>query len=33
VPFTLIWHKRNSHNPKIVWLKETIKALYCDSLR
>ncbi|MGK3497446.1 HTH-type transcriptional regulator YidZ, partial [Citrobacter youngae] len=28
VPFTLLWHKRNSHNPKIVWLKETIKALY-----
>ncbi|MGT3086944.1 hypothetical protein, partial [Salmonella enterica] len=24
----LLWHKRNSHNPKIVWLKETIKALY-----
>ena len=18
-PFTLIWHKRNSHNPKILW--------------
>ena len=28
VPFTLLWHKRNSHNPKIVWLKDTIKALY-----
>ncbi len=28
VPFTLIWHKRNSHNPKILWLRETIKALY-----
>jgi len=26
-PFTLIWHKRNSHNPKILWLRETIKAL------
>lgn len=30
VPFTLLWHKRNSHNPKIVWLKETIKSLYRD---
>ncbi|EMU1129529.1 TPA: HTH-type transcriptional regulator YidZ [Citrobacter koseri] len=28
VPFTLLWHKRNSHNPKIIWLKETIKTLY-----
>ncbi len=28
VPFTLLWHKRNSHNPKIVWLRETIKDLY-----
>jgi len=26
-PFTQIWHKRNSHNPKILWLRETIKAL------
>ncbi len=25
VPFTLLWHKRNSRNPKIVWLRETIK--------
>ena len=31
VPFTLIWHKRNSHNPKILWLRETIKALYGGS--
>jgi len=31
VPFTLIWHKRNSRNPKIVWLKETIKALYANA--
>ena len=30
VPFTLLWHKRNSHNPKIVWLKDTIKTLYRD---
>ncbi|RKR53541.1 DNA-binding transcriptional LysR family regulator [Yokenella regensburgei] len=28
VPFTLLWHKRNSHNPKIVWLKETLSNLY-----
>lgn len=33
VPFTLIWHKRNSHNPKILWLRETIKALYGSPLR
>ena len=30
VPFTLLWHKRNSHNPKIVWLRETIKHLYAS---
>ena len=30
VPFTLLWHKRNSHNPKIVWLRETIKNLYAS---
>jgi len=29
IPFTLIWHKRNAHNPKLLWLKETIKSLYC----
>ncbi len=23
--FTLMWHKRNSHNPKLRWLKETIR--------
>ncbi|MDN5185931.1 hypothetical protein LVK61_31640, partial [Escherichia coli] len=23
-------HKRNSHNPKIVWLRETIKNLYAS---
>ncbi|WP_019614231.1 HTH-type transcriptional regulator YidZ [Psychromonas ossibalaenae] len=28
IPFTMIWHKRNSHNPKIKWLKEIIKCLY-----
>ena len=30
VPFTLLWHKRNSRNPKIVWLRETIKNLYAS---
>ncbi len=28
IPFTMIWHKRNNQNPKIVWLRETIKSLY-----
>ncbi|GLO63183.1 DNA-binding transcriptional regulator [Vibrio sp. MACH09] len=28
IPFTMIWHKRNAHNPKIMWLKEAIKSLY-----
>jgi len=28
IPFTLIWHKRNSHNPKITWLRSKIKAIY-----
>lgn len=28
-PFTMIWHKRNGHNPKIQWLRDTIKNLYC----
>ncbi|WP_162063982.1 HTH-type transcriptional regulator YidZ [Vibrio taketomensis] len=28
IPFTLIWHKRNAYNPKLVWLKNTIKAMY-----
>lgn len=32
VPFTLLWHKRNSDNPKIVWLRETFKRLYADPL-
>ncbi|PSW20608.1 HTH-type transcriptional regulator YidZ [Photobacterium sanctipauli] len=27
VPFTLMWHKRNSHTPKLIWLKEAIKQL------
>ncbi|WP_114765064.1 HTH-type transcriptional regulator YidZ [Vibrio rhodolitus] len=27
-PFTMIWHKRNAYNPKLIWLKETIKTLY-----
>ena len=32
VPFTLLWHKRNSYNPKIVWLRETLRQLYIDPL-
>ncbi|GAB2644539.1 HTH-type transcriptional regulator YidZ [Vibrio panuliri] len=31
-PFTLIWHKRNAYNPKLIWLRETIKSLYEQSL-
>ncbi|KLV04049.1 transcriptional regulator [Photobacterium aquae] len=30
IPFTLMWHKRNKHNPKSIWLRETIKALVSD---
>ncbi|USD62944.1 HTH-type transcriptional regulator YidZ [Vibrio sp. SCSIO 43140] len=30
IPFTMIWHKRNAHNAKIRWLKETIRSLYRD---
>ncbi|VUC90526.1 LysR-family transcriptional regulator YidZ [Raoultella terrigena] len=32
VPFVLLWHKRNSYNPKIVWLREALKRLYTDPL-
>ena len=32
VPFTLLWHKRNSYNPKLVWLRDTLKALYSGTL-
>mgnify|MGYP003030566045 FL=1 len=32
VPFTLLWHKRNSYNPKIVWLRETLRQLYTEPL-
>ena len=32
VPFTLLWHKRNSYNPKIVWLRETLRQLYVEPL-
>ena len=32
VPFTLLWHKRNSYNPKIVWLRETLRQLYAEPL-
>ncbi len=31
VPFTLLWHKRNSRNPKLMWIKENICALYRES--
>ncbi|GMM89904.1 HTH-type transcriptional regulator YidZ [Vibrio fortis] len=27
IPFTMIWHKRNAYNPKLVWLKETLRSL------
>lgn len=30
VPFTLLWHKRNGHNPKLIWLKSMLKALYSE---
>lgn len=33
VPFTLMWHKRNGHNPKIIWLKSMIKQLYGDAFQ
>ncbi|EJF30284.1 MULTISPECIES: HTH-type transcriptional regulator YidZ [Enterobacteriaceae] len=29
-PYMMIWHKRNRHNPKIIWLRQAIKALYAD---
>ena len=32
VPFALLWHKRNSYNPKLVWLRDTLKALYSGTL-
>ncbi len=28
IPFTMIWHKRNAYNPKLLWLKNTIKSLF-----
>ncbi|NMT18253.1 DNA-binding transcriptional regulator, partial [Vibrio parahaemolyticus] len=31
IPFTMIWHKRNNQNPKIMWLRKTIKSLYGTS--
>lgn len=32
IPFTMIWHKRNAYNPKLVWLRDTIKSFYgCSS--
>jgi hypothetical protein len=30
VPFTLIWHKRNSHNPKILWQGDHQGAVRCQ---
>ncbi|MRS16595.1 HTH-type transcriptional regulator YidZ [Enterobacteriaceae bacterium RIT691] len=33
VPFTLLWHKRNSHNPKLIWLKALLKELYGETLQ
>ncbi|MGF1682218.1 HTH-type transcriptional regulator YidZ [Photobacterium minamisatsumaniensis] len=27
VPFTLMWHKRNTHNPKLIWLRKAIKEM------
>ncbi|MCS3431484.1 HTH-type transcriptional regulator YidZ [Klebsiella sp. BIGb0407] len=32
VPFTLLWHKRNSHNPRVIWLRKTLKMLYSNLL-
>lgn len=32
VSFTQRWHQRNGHNPKRLWLKETIKMLYGSKL-
>ncbi|MDR9827810.1 HTH-type transcriptional regulator YidZ [Vibrio sp. FNV 38] len=28
IPFTLFWHKRNAYNPKIKWLRDTMKAIH-----
>lgn len=30
IPSTLLWHKQNSYNPEIVWLREAIKDLYAS---
>jgi DNA-binding transcriptional LysR family regulator len=30
IPFTMIWHKRNAYNPKLVWLKETLRNLMAN---
>lgn len=30
IPFTMIWHKRNNQNPKIIWLRDTIKRIYAS---
>ncbi|ELI5734989.1 HTH-type transcriptional regulator YidZ [Vibrio fluvialis] len=31
IPYTMIWHKRNTRNAKVMWLRETIKSLYGDA--
>lgn len=31
IPFTLFWHKRNRHNTKIQWLRNTIKSIYNEN--
>ncbi|SNY66993.1 HTH-type transcriptional regulator YidZ [Enterobacter sp. CC120223-11] len=33
VPFTLMWHKRNGHNPKIIWLKSMFRQLYGEAFQ
>lgn len=30
ISFTLLWHKRNSHNPKLIWLRAILKELYAN---
>ena len=28
IAFILLWHKRNNHNTKVLWLRDEIKRLY-----
>ncbi|WP_298439216.1 HTH-type transcriptional regulator YidZ [uncultured Ferrimonas sp.] len=28
ISFAMLWHKRNGHNPKVQWLKQTVRQLY-----